>query len=131
MHVHCLILCLLVIQCLSFRHIAHKPKRSSLFDVSEDAEFERMKAEMEALMATDLSTFGGEVESSRSSTDSNREAASDFGSNVQLRKAIAIGSTLFGCALFFLQPAQSVSGVALLHAMDKDSISINVRNFPV
>jgi thiol-disulfide isomerase/thioredoxin len=94
-------------------------------DFNEDPEFQKMRAEIEALMSSDLTATGAGSTQDDSGQIETKTNDNDFGSNPQLRKAIALGSTLLGCCLFFFQPAQSVSGVALLHAMEKDSIGMN------
>lgn len=42
-------------------------------------------------------------------------------------KAVAIASSILGTFLFFFQHSQHVSGVALLNAMQKDSMPLQVR----
>ena len=41
-------------------------------------------------------------------------------------KLIAVASAVLGSFLFVFQHSQPVSGVALMHAMEKDSVDINV-----
>jgi hypothetical protein len=44
-----------------------------------------------------------------------------------VRKGIAVLSSLLGTFLFVSQQSQPVSGIALLHQMEKESITVNVR----
>lgn len=44
-----------------------------------------------------------------------------------MRKGIAVLSSLLGTFLFVSQQSQPVSGIALLHQMEKESITVNVR----
>lgn len=44
-----------------------------------------------------------------------------------MRKSIAVLSSLLGTFLFVSQQSQPVSGIALLHQMEKESITVNVR----
>ena len=49
------------------------------------------------------------------------------GSEPVVRKSIAVLSSLLGTFLFVSQQSQPVSGIALLHQMEKESITVNVR----
>lgn len=49
------------------------------------------------------------------------------GSEPAVRKGIAVLSSLLGTFLFVSQQSQPVSGIALLHQMEKESITVNVR----
>lgn len=91
-------------------------------NVESDAEFEKMKAEIEALMSAGAEGSADATMGESKSTELIE--SNDFGSNPILRKSIAVCSTFLGAALYFFQPAQTVSGVELLHTMEKESVSL-------
>ena len=83
----------------------------------EDEDFAEMKREIELMLA--------------SSTDSksplNPISVTSVEEVGKYNKVIAVASALLGSFLFVFQHSQPVSGVALMHAMERDSVDINVR----
>ena len=85
----------------------------------EDEDFAAMQREIELMIA------------SSTSSENPLEPAANV-SEIQdgkYNKVIAVASAILGSFLFVFQHSQPVSGVALMHAMERDSVGINVRQF--
>jgi thiol-disulfide isomerase/thioredoxin len=84
-----------------------------------DEDFLAMTKEIDALIA-------GTPASSAEQTKSPETVDMDAGGSTGLRKWIATASAIMGGLLFFFQHTQPVSSVALLKAMERDSMDFSV-----
>ena len=80
----------------------------------EDDDFAAMRREIEAMMLDTPVTSPSAASSSTSVIP------------VQYNKLIAVASAVFGSFFFVFQHSQPVSGVALMHAMERDSVDLKV-----
>ena len=83
----------------------------------EDEDFAAMQRELDLMIAS-------------STTTENLLEPSPNVPEIQdgkYNKIIAVASAILGSFLFVFQHSQPVSGVALMHAMERDSVEINVR----
>lgn len=87
--------------------------------VERDEEFELMKREIENMM----------VEKTPAAVVAPTELSSfeKFGRKRSTKQGIAVGSVLAGVVLSSIQSGSQVSGIALLRAMERDSVPIQVR----
>jgi hypothetical protein len=92
------------------------PKSSNLLRFSSES------SENEETLLTTTSAISNDVLSS-SNLQLDYEIAEEDVSQ-RSNKIIAVLSCLLGCGIFFFQQTQPVSGIALLKAMEKDSIPI-------
>ena len=98
-------------------HSASSSEANNSSEDEFDPELEAMKKEIEALV---MST----TTSDSSSAPINTAAVTGFSANYN--KYIAAISALLGSAFFIFQHGQPVSSVALLRAMEKDSVDVKV-----
>jgi thiol-disulfide isomerase/thioredoxin len=87
-----------------------------------DEDFLAMKKEIDALIA---GPSGSSSEQSKS-LDTLSSVGTDAGGSAGLRKWIATASAIMGGLLFFFQHSQPVNSVALLKAMERDSMDFSV-----